>query len=129
MLIRFFTTVRRHGVSATPKELLTLLEALDAGLGSADADAFYELARLCLVKDETQFDRFDRAFADFYEGLEALPNPLEVDVPEDWLRQQLMRDLNDEEKAALEAMGSLDELLATLEERLKEQEGRHERHD
>ncbi len=126
MLIRFFTTVRQHGVSATPKELLTLLEALDAGLGSTDPDAFYELARLCLVKDETQFDRFDRAFADFYDGLEALPNPLDVDLPEDWLRQQLMRDLSEDEKAALEAMGSLDELLATLEERLKEQEGRHE---
>lgn len=126
MLIRFFTTVRQHGVSATPKELLTLLEALDAGLGSTDPDAFYELARLCLVKDETQFDRFDRAFADFYDGLEALPNPLDVDLPEDWLRQQLMRDLSEDEKVALEAMGSLDELLATLEERLKEQEGRHE---
>lgn len=126
MLIRFFTTLRQHGVPVTPKELLVLLEALQARLAHVDIDDFYQLARLCMVKDETLFDRFDRAFAHFYQGLEAMPNPLTGDVPEDWLRQELMRDLSEAEKAEIEAMGGLDKLLETLEQRLREQKERHQ---
>lgn len=126
MLIRFFTTLRQHGVPVTPKELLVLLEALQARLAHVDIDDFYQLARLCMVKDETLFDRFDQAFAHFYQGLEALPNPLAGDVPEVWLRQELMRDLSDAEKAEIEALGGLDKLLETLEQRLREQKERHQ---
>jgi len=42
-------------------ELLTLLEALKAGLGDLSAERFYYLARTCLVKDEKFYDRYDRA--------------------------------------------------------------------
>lgn len=126
MLIRFFTTLRQHGLPVTTKELLVLLQALQARLAYVDIDKFYPLARLCMIKDEALFDRFDRAFADFYNGLEALPDPFGAHVPEDWLSRELLREFSDEEKARIEAMGGLDTLLAALEERLREQGERHE---
>lgn len=126
MLIRFFTTLRQHGLKVTPKELLTLHEAMQVGLARFDMNDFYHVARLCLVKDETQFDRFDQAFAHFHEGLEAMPNPLGGELPEDWLRLELNRHFTEEEKAAIEAMGGLDALMRALEERLNQQKERHQ---
>lgn len=126
MLLRLFYTLRDHGVGTTPREFLGFLEALQQGLAFADEDDFYQLARLCLVKDETRFDRFDRAFAAFYEGVSQLPNPLGTEVPEDWLRQELWNSLSEEERAQIEAMGGLDKLMETLAERLKEQKDRHQ---
>ncbi|GGX57989.1 vWA domain-containing protein [Saccharospirillum salsuginis] len=126
MLIRFFTTLRQHGVKVTTKELLTLHEALESRLAQFDMDAFYQIARLCMVKDETQFDRFDQAFAHFYEGLEAMPNPMGGELPDDWLRLELERHFSEEEKAAIEAMGGIEALMKALEERLQEQQERHQ---
>jgi uncharacterized protein with von Willebrand factor type A (vWA) domain len=36
----------------------------------ADGEEFYRLARICLVKDEKHFDKFDRAFKHFFDGLD-----------------------------------------------------------
>lgn len=126
MLIRFFTTLRQHGLKVTPKEWLVLIEALQARLAGFDLDDFYQLSRLTLVKDETQFDRFDRAFAYFAEGLDALPNPFADVVPDDWLRLELERQFSTEERAAIEATGGIEALLEALDERLNEQDERHE---
>ncbi|AJQ97686.1 vWA domain-containing protein [Gynuella sunshinyii] len=126
MLIRFFSTLRQHGLKVTPKELLTLHEALRAGLSRFDMDEFYLLARLCLVKDETQYDRFDQAFQHFYQGLEAMPDPLGSEIPADWLRLELERHFSAEERARIEAMGGPEALMKALEERLKEQQERHQ---
>ncbi|MFY0664630.1 MAG: VWA domain-containing protein [Natronospirillum sp.] len=126
MLIRFFLTCRHYGLPVTVKELLVLLQGLQAGLAFADMDDFYRLSRMIMVKDESHFDRFDKAFAAFYEGLEALPDPFAGKaIPPEWLDAEFYKHLSEEEKAAIEALGGLDELLKTLQERLNEQEGMH----
>ncbi|MEA5444429.1 VWA domain-containing protein [Gammaproteobacteria bacterium AB-CW1] len=126
MLIRFFTTLRQHGLPVTPKDLIALHEVMEANLAACDMDAFYHLSRMTLVKDETRFDRFDQAFAHFQEGLEAMPDPLGGEFPEDWLRLELDRHFSEEEKRQIEAFGGLEALMKALEERLNEQTGRHE---
>lgn len=125
MLIDFFFTLRRYRVKTSLGELLDLLGALEQHVVFADINAFYYLARLTLVKDETQFDRFDKAFADYFEGIQAL-DLFDKDIPEDWLRKAFEKQLSEEEKAQLKALGGLDELMKTLQERLKEQEKRHQ---
>jgi hypothetical protein len=123
MLIPFFYSLRAAKVPVTPKEFLVLLEALKEGVITPSIDDFYFLARLTLVKNEAHFDRFDRAFSAFFQGLEQLAQ--QKDVPEDWLRQLLEREFSAEEKAAIEAMG-WNELMETLQKRLDEQNERHE---
>ena len=72
MLVNFFFELRQSGVPATVTEFLTLLEALRERVAWVSAQDFYYLARLCLVKDERHFDRFDRVFAETFAGAEKL---------------------------------------------------------
>jgi len=102
-----------------------LLEALQKRVAFCSIDDFYLLARLCLVKDEKFFDRYDRAFAAYFKDLEDFEDILEAIIPEDWLRAEFMKSLSEEEKAKIESLGGLEKLLEAFKERLDEQKGRH----
>lgn len=111
------------------REYLAFLESLKTGLVTYDVDGFYYLARTTMVKDERNLDRFDRAFAQAFEGLEALSLDRiidAVDLPAHWLRKIAEKHLTEEEKAAVAAMGGFEKLMETLRERLKEQKERHQ---
>lgn len=125
MLIDFFFTLRKHRLKTSLRELLDLLNALKSHVVYADVEAFYFLCRTVLVKDETQYDKFDRAFAEYFDGVEAI-DLFGSDIPEEWLRKEIEKTLSAEEKAKLKAMGGLDELMKTLRERLEEQKKRHQ---
>jgi uncharacterized protein with von Willebrand factor type A (vWA) domain len=126
MLVRFFTDLRAGGVPVTIPEFLSLLEALEARIVASSAEEFYYLARLALVKDERHFDRFDRVFAEHFEGAEKLFERIVAELPADWLKAITERLLTEEEKRKVESLGGWDKLLETLRERLAEQKGRHE---
>jgi uncharacterized protein len=126
MLVKFFFLLRKTGVPVSITELLTLLEALKAGLGDTSAERFYYLARTCLVKDERFYDRYDRAFAAHFKGVEDLFSKLERELPADWLEKLAEREFSDEEKAEIEAMGGWEKLMETLKKRLEEQKERHQ---
>jgi uncharacterized protein with von Willebrand factor type A (vWA) domain len=126
MLVRFFLLLKSAGVPVSITELLTLLEALKAGLSEISAERFYYLARTCLVKDERYYDRFDQAFAAHFKGAEELFKLLSRELPADWLEKMAVRDLSDAEKAEIEALGGWEKLMETLKQRLAEQQGRHQ---
>jgi uncharacterized protein with von Willebrand factor type A (vWA) domain len=126
MLVRFFFLLKSAGVPVTITELLTLLEALKAGLSDASAERFYHLSRTCLVKDERHYDRFDRVFAAHFKGAQDVFALLQRELPDDWLAKMAQRDLTDAEKAAVQALGGWDALMETLKKRLEEQRERHE---
>lgn len=111
------------------REFLSFLEAIAAGLVIYDAEGFYHLARLTLVKDERHIDRFDRAFARAFGGLEAVTAEQvlkALDLPGDWLRKLAERHLSEDERAAIQSIGGFDKLMETLRQRLAEQRGRHQ---
>ncbi|OED47963.1 VWA domain-containing protein [Rhodobacteraceae bacterium (ex Bugula neritina AB1)] len=125
----FFENLRKAAIPVSLREYLTFLEAMKAGLATYDIEAFYFLARAAMVKDERNIDKFDRAFAATFEGLEAIPAEAvmeAVDLPEDWLRKMAEKHLSAEEKAEIEALGGFEALMETLKKRLKEQQGRHQ---
>ncbi len=129
MFLPFFDNLRNAGVPVSLREYLTFLEGMGQGLVTYDFDGFYYLARTAMVKDERNIDRFDRAFAASFEGLEAISADevmKAVDLPEEWLRKMAEKHLTEEEKAEIEALGGFDKLMETLKERLKEQQGRHQ---
>ncbi|MBL8297460.1 MAG: VWA domain-containing protein [Rhodanobacteraceae bacterium] len=126
MLIRFFLWLRSQGLKPGINELLALLDALRAGFSRLSLDEFHLLARICLIKDETQFDRYDRAFGLFFNGVDAAAQQLYGAIPEEWLRRELERVFTPEEKAAIEALGGLQKLLDELQRRLAEQQERHQ---
>ena len=125
----FFLCLRKTGVPVSLGEYLAFLGALKTGLVTHDVTGFYHLARLALVKDERFFDRFDRAFAESFQGLDTLP--LEevlqaLDLPADWLDDRLMRHLTPEEREAVKSLGGLQALMDALRDRLAEQKDRHQ---
>lgn len=126
MLINFFMTLREERLPVSFTELFTLLECLRENLAFASVDDFYYLSRLCLVKDEKHFDKFDRAFARYFENVELLDKFSQVEIPDHWLRKQIEAMLTDEEKARIEAMGGLDKLMETFRKRMEEQKKRHQ---
>lgn len=125
MLIDFFFTLRRHKVKTSITEFLDLMSVLDAGLAYADIDDFYLLSRTVLIKDESQFDKFDKAFGEYFKGVQSI-DLFDKEIPEDWLNNALEKLLSKEEREKIEALGGLDKLMETLQERLKEQEKRHQ---
>ncbi len=130
MLIDFFYTLRSAKLPVSVKEYLTLLDALKADVvGPTNPDActmddFYFLARTALVKDEKHYDKFDRAFAAYFKGVELIAD-FTKPIPADWLRQEMERILSAEQIANAPKM-DWDELMETLKKRLEEQKERHE---
>ncbi|MEM7293335.1 MAG: VWA domain-containing protein [Pseudomonadota bacterium] len=126
MFIQFFDDLRSAGVPVSLSEYLSMLGGLKAGVVGHDAEQFYHFARAALVKDEQHYDRFDALFANFYNGAQNILGEIHADIPAEWLRKQLERHLNEEEKAQVEALGGWDKLMEKLRERLAEQEKRHQ---
>ena len=125
MLINFFHVLKDSGVPVTPRELLDLLEAMERRLAFGDIDDFYALSRAVLVKDEKYYDRFDRAFGLHFQELEALDDVIEAMIPDDWLRSEFLKQLSEEDKAKIESLGGLEELIEQFKQRLEEQKKRH----
>ena len=129
MFLPFFENLRNAGVPVSLREYLTFLEAMRANLVTYDIEGFYYLARAAMVKDERMIDRFDRAFAASFDGLEDISAEdvlNAVDLPAEWLEKLAEKHLSEEEKAEIEALGGFDKLMETLKDRLREQEGRHQ---
>ena len=129
MFLPFFETLRRTGIPVSLREYLGFLEGLAAGLATYEVETFYYLARTAMVKDERHLDRFDRAFAEAFKGIEAISAEavLEaIDLPAEWLEKLLERTLTSAEKSQIEALGGFDKLMETLRKRLEEQKGRHQ---
>ena len=125
MLVNFFHGLKDAGVPVTPRELLDLLLAMRRNLAFADIDAFYNLSRAVMVKDEKYYDRFDRAFGLHFRELENLDDVIEALIPDDWLRSEFIKQLSDEEKEKIESLGGLEKLIETFKERLEEQKKKH----
>lgn len=124
MFIGFFFYLRSVGLKVGLTEWLALTNALARGHDRASVAVFYHLARSLLVKKETHYDLYDRAFAAWFGGLEE-QFAIDEQVLE-WLMNPVMpRELSEEERKQLQAM-DLDTLRQQLEERLREQRERHD---
>jgi uncharacterized protein with von Willebrand factor type A (vWA) domain len=126
MFVTFFQELKAAGVPVTLREYLTLLEAMEQDLASRRVEDFYYLSRAALVKDERNLDKFDRVFGKVFQGMELLEQALAAEIPAEWLKKLMEKNLTEEEKKLIEAMGGLDKLLETLRQRLAEQKGRHQ---
>ncbi len=126
MLLNLLDELRAAGISASLKEHLLLLEALDADIIERSPEEFYYLARAIYVKDEALLDRFDQVFSKVFNGLIANLGEQNAEIPSEWLRAVAEKHLTPEEMAKIEALGSWEEIMAALKQRLEEQQARHE---
>jgi uncharacterized protein with von Willebrand factor type A (vWA) domain len=129
MLLDFFDRLRQADLPVSTGEWLTLMRGLSKGIGTLGIEQFYDFARLCLIKNEAHYDRFDKVFNDYWSGqanrFESLLGSLEKGIPDDWLKLQDREALSAEQREQIEALGGWDKLMETLAERLAEQNEEH----
>lgn len=126
MLIDLLFRLRKARVPVSITEYLAMLDGLSHNVTNHSVDDFYHFSRLCLVKDERHFDRFDQVFGDYINGLQQLFDEVIGEIPEEWLRKEAERLFTEEEKKEIEALGGWDKIMETLRERMEEQKKRHQ---
>jgi uncharacterized protein with von Willebrand factor type A (vWA) domain len=124
MFTAFYYLLRARGLKVSPQEWFTLLKGLQLELHESSLTGFYHLARAVLVKTEADFDKFDLAFVQFFKGVKSFD-----ELPEEllnWLSTPI--DGGEFNEEALTGLTKLDmeELRRKFEERLKEQNERHD---
>ena len=124
MLINFFFTLRKYKVPVTIRELLDLLMGLKSQLVYANLDDFYLLSRTALVKDEKNYDKFDRAFSAYFKGLDDLHGLLESLIPDEWLRHEFEKSLSPEDLKEIEGLGGLEKLIEAFKKAKEEAESK-----
>ena len=83
MFAAFFYLLRQRGLDVSLNEWMTLLEGMEKGLHHSTLTGFYHLCRAVVVKSETEFDRFDQVFLEFFKDV-----PYTGELPEElmnWL--------------------------------------------
>ena len=130
MFTNFFYTCKAKGLNITLSEWLTLQQALDQGLAGSSLTQFYYLARMILVKSETDFDKFDMAFEETFKGIQS-ENEISKNMMR-WLDKSELIDMVDEEdRFRMNEQDGLfhdldkDEVEAKFKERLRDQDSAH----
>ena len=126
MFIGFLHQLKESGVPVSIREYLDFVAGLDAGVTNLDTNSFYHFARVSLVKDERYFDRFDKTFSEFFEGALKIGAKILNNIPEEWIKDALQKNLSEEDKEKIKSLGGWEKLLETLKERLEEQKKRHQ---
>ncbi len=127
MFLKLFGSIRNHGVPVTLKEYLDLLEGLSKGLCSSNKiEDFYNFAKLCLVKDEKNYDKFDKAFNSFYKENKNIINQVEQKIPESWVLNEIKKIFSNKEKNKITNDKDWQDILKEFQRKLEEQKKRHQ---
>ena len=125
MFARFFYLLRERGLDISLNEWMTLMEAMEKGLHRSSLNGFYELCRVVLIKSETDYDKFDQVFLEFFKDV-----PYRGELPEEmleWLNHPAddLKRTMDELAARGFSEESMKDIMDLLEQRLKEQKEQH----
>ena len=86
MFDAFFYLLRQYSLDVSTTEWLTVQQALSLGLHGSSLTGFYDLCRAILCKSESEYDKFDQAFEEyFYDVFYTATGRLRDDLPEDVL--------------------------------------------
>ena len=127
MFVSFFYLLRQRGLDVSPNEWMTLLEGMEKGLHNASLTGFYHLCRAIVVKSETEFDRFDQVFLEFFKDV-----PFKGEMPEEFMNW--LNNPADDLKRSLEELQAnggpiidetMEDLLKRLADKLEEQDAEH----
>jgi uncharacterized protein len=102
MLIDFFMHLKNRRLPVSTTEYLTLLDALEAGLANYRLDDFYTISRLCLIKNEAHYDKFDVAFGEFFRKTDERKAFETRDKIEDWVSASANHLLSEEDISLLD---------------------------
>ncbi len=127
MFSKFFYTLKAKGLHVTLTEWLTLQDALSKGLCNSSLTDFYYVARMILVKSETEFDKFDMAFDEVFKGIQS-----ENEISKNMLRWLDKSDMIDEQHEEMRSVMNEEQIQVDKEDveqkfkdRLRDQDSEH----
>ncbi|MCI7597005.1 MAG: VWA containing CoxE family protein [Lachnospiraceae bacterium] len=128
MFLEFFYGLREAGLKVTLGEWLTLQQALSMNMADNSLTGFYYLARMILVKSETDYDKFDSVFESAFKGA-----AMETEVGKNmlkWLDKPQMNELLQESdrdwlNKLEEIQVDKDDVEERFRQRLKDQDSEH----
>lgn len=124
MFSQFFYILKDKGLDISLTEWLTFMEAIDKGLHHSNFSEFYYLGRSILVKRESDYDKYDLAFGEYFKNIHS-----EDDVPADimkWLDKKDMK-VSEQNKAmyGYSQEKDADTVKRMFKERISEQNSEH----
>ena len=130
MFTPFFYLLKAKGLEVSLTEWLTFMEALDQGLSGASLTQFYYLGRMILVKSETDYDKYDRAFQEFFQGIKTMD-----EIPPQFM--EWLENVEADEETMWDQENNIlyrknqeppdeEEIRRRFQERLEEQKTRHD---
>ena len=130
MFTPFFYLLKAKGLEVSLTEWLTFMEALDQGLSGASLTQFYYLGRMILVKSETDYDKYDRAFQEFFQGIKTMD-----EIPPQFM--EWLENVEADEETMWDQENNIlyrknqeppdeEEIRRRFQERLEEQKARHD---
>lgn len=124
MFTDFLYLLRAYGMKTGLNEWNSLMEALQMNLNHSSLTEFYYMARTVLVKKETDYDKFDQAFSEYFKNL---PDYGGVsDELLSWLDTVMPKTNPDKERAdSMWENMSLEEIEALMKQRMREQTEAH----
>ena len=126
MFGKFFYTLKDKGLDVSLSEWLTLQNALNQGLCNSSLTEFYYVARMILVKSETEFDKFDMAFDEVFKGIQS-ENEVSKNMMR-WLDKPDMQDVFEEIRHEMNQeviQVDKEDVENTFKERLRDQNEEH----
>ena len=124
MFTDFLYLLRKYGMKTSLNEWNSLMDALELNLNEASLTEFYYTARAILVKRESEYDKFDQAFLEYFKNVttyETLPKEVL-----DWLSRAREQTPYDKEEVDARFTGlDLADIRRMMEERLREQKEQH----
>ena len=69
MFTDFLYVLRDKGLKVSLTEWITFMDALDRGLAYSSLEGLYNLGRMILVKTESDYDKFDMAFMEYFKDV------------------------------------------------------------
>lgn len=123
MFTEFYYYLKDFGVPVSFNEWQDLMNALDQGMAGSSLTGFYYLGRALLVKSEAHYDRFDLAFASYFQDVEAVEG-----LPEkiwEWLNREVPPLEITEAMRQNHHRLDIEEMKRMLAERLAEQTQKH----
>lgn len=81
MFTDFLYVCREKGLQISMTEWITFIDALDKGLAYSSIEGIYNLGRMILVKTESDFDKFDIAFLEYFKNVH-----MEEELPADIMK-------------------------------------------
>ncbi len=124
MFTEFFYVLKDKGLNVSMTEWITFMDALDKDLSESSLDVLYYLGRMILVKTESDYDKYDLAFMEYFKNIKHTD-----EVPENIMKFLDKKGMKpDEQNIAMygyEQKRDMNETKRMFRERITEQNTEH----